>query len=242
MTESPIGSPMLKARVPLVLDLPERGVVRRSADAQGHPPRARQPRDESTCRCPAATVADEILTRARELGYGHRDIAALHEVLSRTSVGEALVRVRRLLRRAARHPTAPDVVRACRAHSGWPGCAQLTHRFGCQAIAVRPAGATTSEDPTRVLVVDDEPNITELVSLGLRYEGVRREQRSRRSRGAAGCSRVQAGADDPRCDDAGHRRSRGRASDAGGEHLDAGDLPDCQGCDRGQDRGVDGRW
>jgi two-component system OmpR family response regulator len=27
------------------------------------------------------------------------------------------------------------------------------------------------EDPTRVLVVDDEPNITELVSLGLRYEG-----------------------------------------------------------------------
>jgi two-component system, OmpR family, response regulator len=28
-----------------------------------------------------------------------------------------------------------------------------------------------SEDPMRVLVVDDEPNITELVSLGLRYEG-----------------------------------------------------------------------
>src|SRR6201996_553542 len=29
----------------------------------------------------------------------------------------------------------------------------------------------TAEDPTRVLVVDDELNITELVSLGLRYEG-----------------------------------------------------------------------
>jgi two-component system, OmpR family, response regulator len=28
-----------------------------------------------------------------------------------------------------------------------------------------------SEDHTRVLVVDDEPNITELVSIGLRYEG-----------------------------------------------------------------------
>jgi len=28
-----------------------------------------------------------------------------------------------------------------------------------------------SEDPTRVLIVDDEPNITELVSIGLRYEG-----------------------------------------------------------------------
>jgi two-component system OmpR family response regulator len=32
-------------------------------------------------------------------------------------------------------------------------------------------GASTTEKPTRVLVVDDELNITELVSLGLRYEG-----------------------------------------------------------------------
>jgi two-component system OmpR family response regulator len=32
-------------------------------------------------------------------------------------------------------------------------------------------GASTHEKPTRVLVVDDELNITELVSLGLRYEG-----------------------------------------------------------------------
>src|SRR5580704_4724258 len=49
--------------------------------------------------------------------------------------------------------------------------AQLIHRFGCQATAVSLSGASLSEDRTRVLVVDDEPNITELVSLGLRYEG-----------------------------------------------------------------------
>jgi two-component system, OmpR family, response regulator len=36
---------------------------------------------------------------------------------------------------------------------------------------VTPTRASTTETPTRVLVVDDEPNITELVSLGLRYEG-----------------------------------------------------------------------
>ena len=36
-------------------------------------------------------------------------------------------------------------------------------------MSLSVAGAI--EPPTRVLVVDDEPNITELVSLGLRYEG-----------------------------------------------------------------------
>src|SRR3984885_10152083 len=57
------------------------------------------------------------------------------------------------------------------AHRRWPGCAQPAHRLGCHASVMRPPGATTTEDVTRVLVVDDEPNITELVSLGLRYEG-----------------------------------------------------------------------
>ncbi|MGO9957264.1 MAG: response regulator transcription factor [Solirubrobacteraceae bacterium] len=36
---------------------------------------------------------------------------------------------------------------------------------------MRPTAASSGEDRTRVLVVDDELNITELVSLGLRYEG-----------------------------------------------------------------------
>jgi hypothetical protein len=34
----------------------------------------------------------QVLTGARELGYEHRDNAGVHEVMSRTSVGEALVR------------------------------------------------------------------------------------------------------------------------------------------------------
>jgi len=32
---------------------------------------------------PSATVAEAILNRASELGYAHRDLAALHEVLAK---------------------------------------------------------------------------------------------------------------------------------------------------------------
>jgi hypothetical protein len=35
---------------------------------------------------PSAALADEMLARAWELGYAHRDLAALHEVLAATSV------------------------------------------------------------------------------------------------------------------------------------------------------------
>ena len=49
MSMTPIGSPMLKARIPL----------------------------------PPASVADQTLTTASELGYPHRDIAALHQVLAK---------------------------------------------------------------------------------------------------------------------------------------------------------------
>ena len=34
---------------------------------------------------PTAAIADEMLSRADQLGYGHRDIAALHEVLAHLS-------------------------------------------------------------------------------------------------------------------------------------------------------------
>jgi 3-hydroxyisobutyrate dehydrogenase-like beta-hydroxyacid dehydrogenase len=85
MTQSAVGSPMLKARVPLVLDRPDEtwfdvslmhkdiGLARQAAIELGAP-------------APTAAVADEILTEAEELGYAHRDIAALHEVLARTAV------------------------------------------------------------------------------------------------------------------------------------------------------------
>ena len=82
MTGSAIGSPLLKGRAPLMLDLPEDAWFDvelahkdiRLALATG--------RSEGV-PLPSASVADEVFTQASELGYGHRDVAALFEVLSR---------------------------------------------------------------------------------------------------------------------------------------------------------------
>ncbi len=83
MTDSAIGSPMLQARAPLVLDLPEQAwfdvqlmhkdirLALAAARAAGVP-------------LPSASVADSVLGRAEEMGYAHRDIAGLFEVLGRT--------------------------------------------------------------------------------------------------------------------------------------------------------------
>jgi 3-hydroxyisobutyrate dehydrogenase-like beta-hydroxyacid dehydrogenase len=84
MTGSAIGSPMLRARAPLVLDLPEQAwfdvelmhkdirLVLQTARELGVP-------------VPSAAVSDGLLARAEELGYARRDIAALFEVLARTA-------------------------------------------------------------------------------------------------------------------------------------------------------------
>jgi 3-hydroxyisobutyrate dehydrogenase-like beta-hydroxyacid dehydrogenase len=85
MTESAIGSPMLKARVPLVLDRPDEtwfGLELMHKDIR----LAREAAAELAARLPSATVADEILSEATRLGYGHRDIASIHEFLAQTSV------------------------------------------------------------------------------------------------------------------------------------------------------------
>ncbi len=82
MTASPIGSPMLKARAELVLDLPDDawfdvGLMQKdivlALDA------ARQ----LSVPLPAAATADEVLTFARAAGYEHRDLASLFEVLAK---------------------------------------------------------------------------------------------------------------------------------------------------------------
>jgi 3-hydroxyisobutyrate dehydrogenase-like beta-hydroxyacid dehydrogenase len=88
MTESPIGSPMLRARAPFVLDLPEQAwfdVDLMQKDIRLALATAR----ELDVPLPSAGIADEMLTRARELGYQHRDIAALFEVLARSSTAPA---------------------------------------------------------------------------------------------------------------------------------------------------------
>jgi 3-hydroxyisobutyrate dehydrogenase-like beta-hydroxyacid dehydrogenase len=88
MTGSAIGSPALRARGPLMLDLPDEAWfdvslmqkdIRLALDAAG----------ASGVPLPSGQLADAMLTRATELGYGHRDLAALFQVLARmTEVGE----------------------------------------------------------------------------------------------------------------------------------------------------------
>ena len=83
MTGSAIGSPMLKARAPLVLDLPDDawfdvGLMRKDIRL------ALEAARERDVPLPSAGVADDVLARAAELGYEHRDIAAIFQVLGRT--------------------------------------------------------------------------------------------------------------------------------------------------------------
>jgi 3-hydroxyisobutyrate dehydrogenase-like beta-hydroxyacid dehydrogenase len=83
MSTSSIGSPMLKARVPLLLDLPEQAwfdVALMAKDIR----LAREAADELAIPLPSAAVAEEMLARASDLGYAHRDLAALHEVLAKS--------------------------------------------------------------------------------------------------------------------------------------------------------------
>ena len=82
MTQSPIGSPMLKARAAIVLDLPDEAwfdVGLMQKDLVLALDTARQLR----VPLPSAAIADELLTVARALGYERRDLAALFEVLAR---------------------------------------------------------------------------------------------------------------------------------------------------------------
>jgi 3-hydroxyisobutyrate dehydrogenase-like beta-hydroxyacid dehydrogenase len=81
MTESPIGSPMLKARAELVLELPDEAwfdVGLMQKDVVLALDTARQ----LGVPLLSAAAADEVLTLARAAGYEHRDIAALFEVLA----------------------------------------------------------------------------------------------------------------------------------------------------------------
>jgi 3-hydroxyisobutyrate dehydrogenase-like beta-hydroxyacid dehydrogenase len=80
MTQSPIGSPMLKARADLIFDLPD--------DAwfdidfmQKDIALALQTARELRIAVPSAKAANEVLEVAQGLGYGERDIAALFTVL-----------------------------------------------------------------------------------------------------------------------------------------------------------------
>jgi 3-hydroxyisobutyrate dehydrogenase-like beta-hydroxyacid dehydrogenase len=81
MASSPIGSPMLKARAPLVLDLPEEAwfdvrLMHKDIEL------ALTVASELDVPLHSARAAGEVLAQAETQGYGGRDIAALYEVLA----------------------------------------------------------------------------------------------------------------------------------------------------------------
>jgi len=85
MTQSPIGSPVLKTRAPLVLDLPKEAwfdVALMQKDLRLALDAARYLR----VPLPSTAVADQLLSTARDLGYEDRDIAVLFRVLSELDV------------------------------------------------------------------------------------------------------------------------------------------------------------
>lgn len=81
MAQSPIGSPMLKARAELVLDLPDEAWFDVRL-LQKDIVLALETARELRVPLPSAAVADQLLTQARALGYERRDIAALYEVIA----------------------------------------------------------------------------------------------------------------------------------------------------------------
>ena len=89
MTRSAIGSPMLKARAALVLDLPEDSWFDVSL-LQKDLVLALDAGRELQVPLPSTAAADELLTVARALGYEHRDLAAMFKVLGQLSGGPAL--------------------------------------------------------------------------------------------------------------------------------------------------------
>jgi 3-hydroxyisobutyrate dehydrogenase-like beta-hydroxyacid dehydrogenase len=83
MVESSIGSPMLKARAPIVFDLPDEAwftlaFMRKDIELALDAGRVLD------VPLPTAERIDEVLERARALGYDQRDLAALFQVLEQT--------------------------------------------------------------------------------------------------------------------------------------------------------------
>jgi len=80
MAASAIGSPMLKARLPVMLDLPDEawfdiGLMQKDIVL------ALEVARELRVPLPSAAVADELLTLARAHSHEHHDLAALFQVL-----------------------------------------------------------------------------------------------------------------------------------------------------------------
>jgi 3-hydroxyisobutyrate dehydrogenase-like beta-hydroxyacid dehydrogenase len=83
MTDAAVGSPMLKARIPLVLGEVDEtwfDVSLMHKDIR----LALEVASEEHAQLPTAATADQVLDQAEQSGYAHRDIAALYELLAQT--------------------------------------------------------------------------------------------------------------------------------------------------------------
>jgi len=81
MTHSPIGSPMLQARAPLLRELPDNAWFDVAMMQKDLRLALDTGRDEGL-PMPSTTVADQMLSTAFAAGYEHRDIAVLFRTLS----------------------------------------------------------------------------------------------------------------------------------------------------------------
>jgi len=88
MESSPIGSPMLRARSPLILEPPTDDAWFDLAFMQKDIELALDTAKALGIPLPTAERADEVLKRARALGYERRDLAVLYEVLQRLAGAE----------------------------------------------------------------------------------------------------------------------------------------------------------
>jgi 3-hydroxyisobutyrate dehydrogenase-like beta-hydroxyacid dehydrogenase len=82
MADSAIGSPMLKARVPLLLELPDTAwftIALMHKDIT----LALDEAHRVGVGVPSASAAAGVLDKARQLGYDQRDVAAMREVLAK---------------------------------------------------------------------------------------------------------------------------------------------------------------
>jgi 3-hydroxyisobutyrate dehydrogenase len=88
MEESPIGSPILRARASIILDPPEEAwfdlrFMRKDIELALDAARSRE------IPLPTAERADEVLEEAVALGYERRDLAALFQALEQIATGES---------------------------------------------------------------------------------------------------------------------------------------------------------
>ena len=131
MSGSAIGSPMLKARAALVLDLPDEawfdvGLMQKDVAL------ALDTGRELRVPLPSAAVADQLLTVARALGYEQRDLAALFQVLASLQGAQVSVTDNPIpsLDRRRDASGGPSPARA-----GAPGTERLTASVGGDACA-----------------------------------------------------------------------------------------------------------